>query len=62
MSVELLSQVPVMRLGRARAQHRVRVLIEDDRVIVRTGCGLDPTIDGFVETFGFPTCGDCDGT
>lgn len=59
MSEELLSAVPVMRIGRKRTQHLHRVLIEDNAVVIRTRCGLDPTEEGWTETFGFPTCDEC---
>lgn len=54
-----LEPVPVLHLRRRRTLHRVRILIEDHRVVIRTGCGLDPTRDGFTETFGVPTCPAC---
>jgi hypothetical protein len=54
-----LDPVPVLHLRRRRTLHRVRILIEDRRVVIRTACGLDPTRDGFTETFGVPTCTAC---
>lgn len=59
MTAELLSAVPTLRIGRARTTHRPRVLIEDGRVVIRTACLLDPTDQGFTETFGFVTCDKC---
>ncbi len=58
----LIEQAPTMRIGRKRTLHRVRVLIEDERVVIRTRCGLDPTDEGFTETFGIPTCDDCEAS
>ena len=55
-----IDPVPVLRLRRGRILHRVRILIEQDRVVIRTRCGLDPTRDGFTETIGVPTCPVCD--
>lgn len=56
----LMTPVPVFRLGRKRTTHRARVLIEDNRVVVRSACGLLRDVDeGFTETFGFPTCDEC---
>ena len=49
----------VMKLGRKRTLHLPRVLIEDQAVVIRTRCGLDPLADGFTETFGLPTCETC---
>lgn len=51
----------VLRIGRTRANHLPRVLIEDSRVVIRTRCGLDPLAEGFTETTGFPTCEPCIG-
>lgn len=62
MSATLLDPVPVLRIGRKTALHRTRVLIEDNRVVIRTACGLDPVVEGFTESFGIPTCDDCDPT
>ena len=59
MADELLSPTTVMRIGRKRTQHRIRVLIEENRVVIRTTCGLDPLPDSFVETSGFVTCDAC---
>ena len=56
----LLSPMPTLRLGRKHTLHRVRVLIEDNHVVIRTGCGIDPLIEGFTETYGIPTCDDCE--
>lgn len=58
--LELIPTVPTLKLGRKHTLHRANVLIEDNRVVLRTRCGLDPIIDGFVETFGIPTCDTCD--
>jgi hypothetical protein len=57
---ELLTPVPVLRLGRRKTNHRARVLIEGNRVVIRTRCGLDPLTTGFTETFGFPSCDSCE--
>lgn len=60
MNETLMDPVPTFRIGRKRTLHRVRVLIEDNRVVVRTRCGIDPTAEGFTETFGIPTCDECE--
>lgn len=54
-----LRPVPVLRIGRERTLHRPRVLIEGQRVVVRTRCGRDPLPGGFTETTGIPTCDEC---
>ncbi|WP_181312493.1 hypothetical protein [Nocardioides campestrisoli] len=51
----------IFRIGRGRTWHRARVLIESGRVVVRSQCGLLRGVgDGFTETFGYPTCSDCE--
>lgn len=52
----------VLRIGRRRALHLPRVLIEGNNVVIRTRCGLDPKDAGFTETTAVPTCTDCIGT
>lgn len=52
-------QTTILTIGRRRAQHAPRVLIEAGRVILRTRCGLDPLPAGFTETRGRVTCDAC---
>lgn len=52
--------VTTWRIGRKRATHAPRVLIEDNRVVLRTRCGIDPLVEGFTTTFGVVTCQDCE--
>lgn len=52
--------VPTIRIGRKRTTHHPRILIEDNRVILRTRCGLNPLTDGFTETHGYVTCEPCE--
>jgi hypothetical protein len=59
MREELVSPVPTLQVGRARKLHRPRVLIENNRVVIRTACGIDPTAEGFTETIGFVSCEEC---
>lgn len=59
MSDQLVTPGTVLRIGRKRTQHQPRVLIEDNRVVIRTRCGLNPLPEGFTETTGFVTCDDC---
>lgn len=57
----LLTPVPTLRLGRKRTLHRYKLDIEDNRVIVRTRCGLDiDENEGFEETYAIPTCDGCE--
>lgn len=49
----------VLRVGRKRTQHAPRVLIEGNRVVIRTRCGVDPLPEGFTETTGYVTCEAC---
>ena len=51
----------VVRVGRKHKQHLLRVLIEDNAVVVRTRCGIILTghPEGFTETHGVPTCEAC---
>lgn len=58
MADQLLNPVPVVRIGRSRTQHLLRVLIEDRAVVVRTRCGLDIG-DDRKHLDGFPTCDAC---
>ena len=67
MSDALLTPRPTLRIGRSRTLHLPRVLIEpptgnaaDQRVVLRTRCGLDPIGDGFTETYGIATCEACE--
>ena len=48
-----------LRIGRKRMAHLPRVLIEDDRVVLRTRCKLDPMPEGVTETCDIPTCEPC---
>jgi hypothetical protein len=60
MTEALLTPRATLRIGRKRTLHLPRVLIEDNRVVIRTRCGLDPLPEGFTETFAIPTCDDCE--
>ena len=55
---QLVRPVPVVRIGRSRTQHLLRVLIEDRAVVVRTLCGLDLG-DDRKHLDGFATCDAC---
>lgn len=59
MTDALLEARSCLRIGRQRALHLPRVLIEGQAVILRTRCGLDPLPDGFTESYGVPTCEAC---
>lgn len=48
-----------LRVGRKHTQHLPRVLIENNRVVLRTRCGIDPLPAGFTETTTIPTCQRC---
>lgn len=55
----LFEEVPVVRFGREKTNHRARVVIVDGAVRVRTQCGLDLGDRGTTGT-GFPTCTACE--
>jgi hypothetical protein len=58
MSDALIEVESLFRLGRTRALHRQRVLIEDGKVVVRTLCGLDAADSVIVQ--GIATCTECE--
>lgn len=60
MSTTLLDPMPTLRLGRVHTLHRVRVLIEDRQVVIRTACGLDAS--DATPGHDTPTCGPCQET
>ena len=55
---QLVAPVPVVRIGRSRTQHLLRVLIENRAIVVRTRCGLDLG-DDRKHLDGFATCDAC---
>lgn len=61
MTETLLDPQVCYRLGRAKALHTWRVLIESGRVVVRTACGIDfnDHAEDCKPVHGFPSCPAC---
>lgn len=58
-ALPLLTPVPSVRFGRQRTVHGYKLHIEDQRIVLKTRCGIDTTDTEYDVTHRIVTCDDC---
>lgn len=58
-TLPLLTPVPSVRFGRERRIHDYRLMIEGQRVVLMTRCGIDTTDTEYDVTHRIVTCEAC---